>query len=78
MNNPSAGRFLAAADDANVRAFRGLVDRFLEETHERFPESASRLGLDGFNSRLDEIQASKASQTLLGWLFKTAVKKKQS
>ena len=26
--------------------------RFLEETHERFPESASRLGLDEFNARL--------------------------
>ena len=52
MSIPSARRFLAAADDANVRAFRGLVDRFLEETHERFPESASRLGLDEFNARL--------------------------
>ena len=45
-------RFLAAVDDANVRTFRGVVDHFLEETHERFPESASRLGLDEFNARL--------------------------
>jgi uncharacterized protein (DUF885 family) len=49
---PSARRFLAAVDDANVRTFRGLVDRFLHETHERFPEAASRLGLDEFNARL--------------------------
>jgi uncharacterized protein (DUF885 family) len=49
---PSARRFLAAVDDANVRTFRGIVDRFLNETHERFPESASRLGLEEFNSRL--------------------------
>ena len=39
-------------DDANVRTFRGIVDRFLDETHERFPESASRLGLEEFNARL--------------------------
>jgi uncharacterized protein (DUF885 family) len=49
---PSARRFLAAADGANVRAFRGVVDHFLDETHDRFPEAASRLGLDEFNSRL--------------------------
>jgi Bacterial protein of unknown function (DUF885) len=54
----SARRFLAAADDANVRTFRGLVDRFLEETHERFPEAASRLGLDEFNSRLGKNDPS--------------------
>ena len=54
MSVPSARRFLAAVDDANVRAFRGLVDRYLEETHERFPESASRLGLVEFNSRLGQ------------------------
>ena len=54
MSVPSARRFLAAVDDANVRAFRGLVDRYLEETHERFPESASRLGLIEFNSRLGQ------------------------
>jgi hypothetical protein len=54
LSVPSARRFLAAVDGANVRAFRGLVDRFLEETHERFPESASRLGLDQFNSRLSQ------------------------
>ena len=62
MSIPSAGRFLAAVDDANVRAFRGLVDRFLEESHERFPESASRLGLDEFNSRLgqNDIPAHRA------------------
>ena len=54
MSAPSARRFLAAVDDANVRAFRGLVDRYLEETHERFPESASRLGLIEFNSRLGQ------------------------
>lgn len=62
MSIPSAGRFLAAADDTNVRAFRGLVDRFLEETHERFPESASRLGLNEFNSRLgkNDIPARRA------------------
>ena len=55
LSVPSARRFLAAVDDANVRAFRGLVDRFLEETHERFPESASRLGLDEFNARLGRM-----------------------
>ena len=62
MSIPSARRFLAAVDDANVRAFRGLVDRFLEETHERFPESASRLGLEEFNSRLgqNDIPAHRA------------------
>jgi len=49
---PSPRRFLAAVDDANVRTFRSLVDSFLDETHERFPESASRLGLDEFNARL--------------------------
>jgi uncharacterized protein (DUF885 family) len=49
---PSARRFLTAVDDANVRTFRGIVDRFFNETHERFPESASRLGLDEFNARL--------------------------
>ncbi len=52
MSIPSPRRFLAAVDDANVRTFRGIVDRFLNETHDRFPESASRLGLDEFNSRL--------------------------
>ncbi|HVQ21107.1 MAG TPA: DUF885 domain-containing protein [Terrimicrobiaceae bacterium] len=52
MSGASAQRFLAAADGANVREFRAIVDRFLAETHERFPESASRLGLDAFNSRL--------------------------
>ena len=62
MSVPSARRFLAAVDDANVREFRGLLDRFLEETHERFPESASRLGLDEFNSRLgqNDIPAHRA------------------
>ena len=35
-----------------MRTFRGVVDRFLDETHQRFPESASRLGLDEFNARL--------------------------
>ena len=52
MSIPSPRRFLAAVDDANVRTFRGVVDHFLDETHERFPESASRLGLDEFNARL--------------------------
>ncbi len=52
MSIPSARRFLAAVDDANVRTFRGIVDQFLDETHERFPEAASRLGLAEFNSRL--------------------------
>ena len=52
MSIPSPRRFLAAVDEASVRTFRGVVDRFLDETHERFPESASRLGLDEFNARL--------------------------
>ncbi|MGB8464825.1 MAG: hypothetical protein WCE49_07770, partial [Terrimicrobiaceae bacterium] len=67
MSIPSARRFLAAIDDASVRAFRGLVDRFLEESHERFPESASRLGLDQFNSRLgqNDIPAHRAQIRLV-------------
>ncbi|MET0224591.1 MAG: hypothetical protein ABW346_09480, partial [Terrimicrobium sp.] len=52
MSIPSPRRFLAAVDDANVRTFRGVADHFLDEMHERFPESASRLGLDEFNARL--------------------------
>ena len=44
LSVPSARRFLAAVDDANVRAFRGLVDRFLEETHERFPRVGKPAG----------------------------------
>jgi hypothetical protein len=73
---PSARRFLAAVDDANVRAFRGLVDRFLEETHERFPESASRLGLDEFNSRLgkNDIPAHRAQIHLAEYTLAAAEK----
>ena len=52
MSVPSARRLLSAVDDSNARAFHGLVERFLEETHERFPESGSCLGLDEFNARL--------------------------
>jgi hypothetical protein len=67
LSVPSERRFLAAVDEANVRAFRGLVERFLEETHERFPESASRLGLDKFNSRLgqNDIAAHRAQVRLV-------------
>ncbi len=45
--------------DARIlRAFRGLVDRYLDETHERFPETASRLGLSQYNARLGRNDAS--------------------
>ncbi|HEY5814640.1 MAG TPA: DUF885 family protein, partial [Terrimicrobiaceae bacterium] len=66
MNLPSARRFLAAGDSANVRQFRELVDAFLDETHQRFPESASRLGLHEFNPRLgDNDIAAYRAQTRL-------------
>lgn len=42
----------ADADSALVRTFRSLTDDYLAETHERFPQQASRLGLDEFNDRL--------------------------
>jgi Bacterial protein of unknown function (DUF885) len=76
VSRPSARRFLAAADQANVRAFRGIVDRFLEETHERFPESASRLGLDEFNARLGRNdEAAHRAQIRLLERTLTAVEK---
>ena len=49
--------------DARVlRTFRSLVQNYLDETHERFPETASRLGLARFNDRLgrNDIAAYRA------------------
>jgi Uncharacterized protein conserved in bacteria len=40
------------SDASHVRRFRRLADAYLAETHERFPEHASRLGLEKFNARL--------------------------
>ena len=48
----SGRRSLDAADAGCVREFRRLADDYLAESHERFPESASRLGLSQFNARL--------------------------
>jgi uncharacterized protein (DUF885 family) len=64
---PSARRFLTALDDANARRFRGIVERFLDESYERFPESASRLGLNEFNSRLsrNDIPTYRAQARLI-------------
>lgn len=45
-------KFLIAVDVAHVRSFRELVDDYLAETYERFPQMASRLGLKEFNARL--------------------------
>lgn len=41
-----------AADAAHVRNFRRLFESHLAESNERFPETASRLGLKAFNARL--------------------------
>jgi uncharacterized protein (DUF885 family) len=40
------------ADVEFVRTFRKLAGDYLTETHERFPQQASRLGLAEFNARL--------------------------
>ena len=40
------------SDSSHVRRFRRLAANHLAETHERFPEQASRLGLSAFNARL--------------------------
>lgn len=40
------------ADAALVRDFRRVAEDYLAETHERFPQQASRLGLEKFQSRL--------------------------
>jgi len=45
-------KFLIAVDVAHVRSFRQLVDDYLAESYERFPQMASRLGLSEFNHRL--------------------------
>ncbi len=37
---------------SDVRKFREIADRHLAETYERFPQTASRLGLEEFNARL--------------------------
>lgn len=49
--------------DARVlRTFRSLVQNYLDETHERFPETASRLGLAQYNDKLgrNDIAAYRA------------------
>ncbi len=46
-----------SSDSHCVREFHRLAERFQEETHERFPESASRLGLANFNARLGRNSA---------------------
>lgn len=40
------------SDSSWVSRFRKLADEFFDETYERFPEHASRLGFDKFNARL--------------------------
>ncbi len=40
------------SDAATVSRFRQLADSYFAESHERFPEHASRLGLAEFNARL--------------------------
>jgi len=51
---------------SDLRQFRDIAQRYLDETHERFPQSASRLGLDEFNARLgrNDIQSHR-DQTAL-------------
>jgi uncharacterized protein (DUF885 family) len=40
------------SDASQVSRFRKLADAYLAESHERFPEHASRLGYEKFNARL--------------------------
>lgn len=40
------------SDALIVSRFRQLVESYFAESHERFPEQASRLGLAEFNARL--------------------------
>jgi uncharacterized protein (DUF885 family) len=46
------------SDASQVSRFRRLADAYLAETHERFPEHASRLGLEKFNARLGANDAA--------------------
>lgn len=50
------------ADTRFHRAFRALVNRYLDETHERFPETASRLGLSQYNAHLgrNDVETHRA------------------
>ncbi len=45
-------KFLAAVDSAHVRDFRTLADDYFAETYDRFPQLASRLGLEKYNALL--------------------------
>ncbi len=51
---------------AAARGLRRLSDDYFAETHERFPESASRLGLGAFNARLgrNDIATHRAQISL--------------
>src|SRR4051812_17196078 len=43
---------------SHTREFRQHVDAYLEESHSRFPEGASRLGLEEFNGLLGKNDPS--------------------
>ncbi len=43
--------------NSEVRKFRGLVDRYLDETHQLFPQDASELGLHQFDALLGDNDA---------------------
>lgn len=49
---------IPAADRAHVKEFHKLAWSHLEESFERFPESASKLGLENFNGRLGANDAA--------------------
>ena len=62
------GVALGGSDAALVRDFRRVTEDYLAETYERFPQKASRLGLEKFQSRLGANDASvhRAQQELAG------------
>lgn len=55
-------KFLHAVDIAHVRNFRTLSEAYFAETYQRFPQAASRLGLEKFNDQLgaNDVATHKA------------------
>jgi len=56
----------SSSDSSFRKTFRQLCQDYFEETHERFPETASRLGLEAFNARLgaNDLKSHRAQIVL--------------